>query len=230
MYTRPHTAATVTPPVRASSFPQIGALPCFFRSHRMRHLLRLTSLLLLAGCATTPTMLAYAGIGCERAEHGAQSRTIAIYTRVVAEKVCVVDASGRCHPRVDGSAVRAEVRLPTSQSALMSALQQELGRRGILARIARPRGPKTYVALGDAPNDSPILELGDIHLSADEQAGYVMLLASGRIAADDPMTPGGEVMRLTRTEVPSGGLSRRMVSPLRTCWRLERSNATALAE
>lgn len=231
MYTPWQRAATVTPPARPSSSPQNGALsPCLNCLPYMRPLLRLTSVLALAGCASTPPMFASAGLGCERAEHGATARSIAIYTRVVAEKVCVVDASGRCHPRVDGNAVRADVRLPSTQQAVATALMQELGRRGILARIARPRGPKTYASMA-GPNEH-VLELSDIAFSADAELAWVTVLSGGRASPmDGPLAPGGDILRLARhDDVASGGLSRRMVSPVRACWRLERSTSSALAE
>lgn len=205
----------------------------------MRHFLRHLPLLALAGCATNLSVgraqrPASRGIGCERAEHGAQASTIAIYTRVVAERVCVLDAAGQCHPRVDGRAVSAEVRLPqTSNAAPVTALRQELGRRGILARIARPRGPKMYASLGAQPGDDGllVLELGEIAMSDDGSVAHVMVRASGTMDASEwSAAPGGEVVRLVRTHDDDEGLSRRLTSPARACWRLQRSISSALAD
>jgi hypothetical protein len=180
-------------------------------------------------------MLATGGIGCERTEHGTQARTIAIYTRVVADRVCLLDAVGRCHPRVDGGTVSAEVRLPQTRNAPPTdALRQELGRRGILARIARPRGPKTYASLGSDSRDDGlvVLELGEIGVSDEGDVAHVMVRASGTMDASDwPTTPGGEIVRLVRTlDASDAGLSRRMTSPVRPCWRLKRGTSSALAD
>lgn len=210
MYTSLQAAATVTRPVRASSFEQ------------MRHFLRHLPLLALAGCAATlpeghARMLATAGIGCEQAVYGTQARTIAIYTRVVADRVCVLDAAGQCHPRVDGS-VSAEVRLPQTRNAPPAdALRQEFGRRGILARIARPRGPKMYASLGsERRNDGLlVLELSEIALSAESDVAHVMVRASHTVDASGWPAPGGELVRLVRT---------------RACWRLDRATSSALAD
>ena len=193
----------------------------------MRHFLRHLPLLTLVGCATNLSggkvqQLASSGIGCERAEYGAQARTIAIYTRVVAERVCVLDAAGRCHPRITGAMVTTEVRVPQTASAPPAdALRQELGRRGILARIARPRGPKMYASLGaDADDGLLILELGEIELSEDGDVAYVMVRASGTIDASDwRAAPGGDIARLVRTS-----------NAARACWRLERTSSSALAD
>jgi hypothetical protein len=206
----------------------------------MRHLLRHLPLLALAGCVTSlpeghPRMLATGGIGCERAEHGTQARTVAIYTRVVADRVCVLDAAGRCHPRVDGGTISAEVRLPQSRNAPPAdVLRQELGRRGILARIARPRGPKMYASLGGDHRDDGllVLELGEISISDEGGVAHVMVRASGTMDASAwPAAPGGDLVRLVRSlDVADEGLSRRMTSPVRACWRLERSPSSALAD
>jgi hypothetical protein len=205
----------------------------------MRHFLRHLPLLLLAGCAIAlPSgrshMLAAAGIGCERTEHGVEGRAIAIYTRVVADRVCILDAAGRCHPRVDAGSVRIEVRLPQTQTARPAdALRQELGRRGILIRIARPRGPKMYASQGEHRDDGLlVLELGEIAISDDGDAAHVMVRASGTMDASDwSGTPGGALVRLVRTrDVGDEGLSRRMTSPVRACWRLNRSTSSTLAD
>ena len=195
--------------------------------------------LALAGCATSLSArqerrLASSDLGCERAELGAMARTIAIYTRVVAERVCVLDSTGQCHPRVDGKAT-AEVRLPqTGNAPPASAIRQELGRRGILARIARPRGPKMYASLGAQPGDDGllILELGEIGFADDGNAAHVMVRSSGTMDASDwRAAPGGDVVRLGRTvESEDGGLSRRLTSPARACWRIQRSTSSALAD
>jgi hypothetical protein len=206
----------------------------------MRHFLRYLPLLALAGCATSLSAgqarrLASSALGCERAELGALARTIAIYTRVVAERVCVLDATGQCHPRVDGGKATAEVRLPqTSNAAPANAIKQELGRRGILARIARPRGPKMYASLGAQPSDDGllILELGEIGFSEDGSVAHVMVRASGTMDASHwRAAPGGDLVRLTRTvESDDEGLSRRLTSPARACWRIQRSTSSALAD
>lgn len=180
-------------------------------------------------------MLATGGIGCERAEHGTQARTIAIYTRVVADRVCVLDAAGRCHPRVDGGAVSAEVRLPQTRNAPPAdALRQELGRRGILARIARPRGPKMYASLGGDHRDDGllVLELGEIGISDEGDVAHVMVRVSGTMDASAlPGAPGGDLVRLVRTlKVVDEGMPRRMTAPARACWRMERSTSSALAD
>jgi hypothetical protein len=207
---------------------------------QMRHLLRLLPFLALAGCAASLSAgqrrgLAAGTIGCERAEHGTQARAIAIYTRVVTEKVCVLDAAGQCHPRVIGGTPSVEIRLPqTSNAPPADAIRQELGRRGILARIARPRGPKMYASLGaqERKNGLLILELSEIGISDDDDVAHVMVRASGMIdASDSRAVPGGELVRLVRTyDIGDGGLSRRLTSPARACWRLERSTSSALAE
>jgi hypothetical protein len=201
----------------------------------MRYFLRSIPLLALAGCASVPRLLANGGIGCERTEHGAQARTIAIYTRVVADRVCVLDHAGRCHPRVDGRSPSAEVRLPRSRNApSVDLFRQELGRRGILARIARPRGPKMYASLGsDARSDGLLsIELGEIGLSEGGEVAHVLVRVSGTLDADQwPGSPGGELVRLVRTTgAGDEGIARRMTSPLRACWRLDRSNSSALAD
>jgi hypothetical protein len=202
----------------------------------MRHFLRYLPVFALIGCAPNfsggaPRRLASGAVGCERAEYGAQASTIAIYTRVVAERVCVIDASGQCHPRTE---TRAEVRLPQTRNAPPAdAIRQELGRRGILARIARPRGPKMYASLGDRADEHLLmLELGEIGMSADGRVAHVMVRASGTIDANDwRASPGGELMRLVRTvEAEDDGLSRRLTSPARACWRVQRSISSALGD
>lgn len=244
MYTSPQVPATVTPPVRPSSSPQTPPAPITGARPRlelqMRHLLRHLPLLALAGCATSLSAgqrreLAAGSIGCERAEQGTHARAIAIYTRVVAERVCVVDAAGQCHPRVVGGTASTEIRLPqTGNAPPAAAFRQELGRRGILARIARPRGPKMYASLGvpAAENGLLVLELGEIGYSVDGEIAHVMVRASGTIDASEwRAAPGGELVRLVRTvDVAAGGLSRRLTSPARACWRLERSTSSALAD
>ena len=206
----------------------------------MRHFIRHLPLLALAACATSLSggqarRLASGSIGCERAEHGAVSRAIAIYTRIVAEKVCVLDASGQCHPRVDDGKAAVELRLSQTRNAPpVDVLRQELGRRGILARIARPRGPKMYASLGAQPGDDGllILELGEIGFSADGDVAHVMVRASGTMDASDWRTaPGGDLVRLLRTyESDDEGLPRRLTSPARACWRIQRSTSSALAD
>lgn len=206
----------------------------------MRHFLRYLPFLALAGCVPSlsggqPRRLASGELGCERAEQGAVARAIAIYTRVVAEKVCVLDAAGQCHPRVDGGKASAEVRLPQTRNAPpAAAIRQELGRRGILARIARPRGPKMYASLGvQASNDGLlVVELGEIGFSGDGTVAHVMVRTSGTMDATDwPAAPGGDLMRLVRTvESDDDGLSRRLTSPGRACWRIQRSTSSALAD
>lgn len=200
----------------------------------MRYFLRHLPLFALAGCATTPRALVASGIGCERAEHGVQARAIAIYTRVVADRVCMLDAAGRCHVRVDSSAVKVEIQLPRTPNApTVAALRQELGRRGILARIARPRGPKMYASNGLAPHDGLlVVELSDIGYSAAGDVAHVMVRTSG--AMDSRHWRGGsegDVVRLERSlDVGDEGLSRRMTSPARACWRMKQSASTALGD
>jgi len=206
----------------------------------MRHFLRHLPLLALVGCATSLSggqarRLASGGVGCERVEHGAVSRAIAIYTRVVAEKVCVLDASGQCHPRVDGAKATAEIRLPQTRNAPpVDVLRQELGRRGILARIARPRGPKMYASLGTQLDADGllVLELGEIGFSDDGDVAHVMVRASGMMDASEwRAAPGGDLVRLVRThESDDEGLSRRLTSPARACWRIQRGTSSALAD
>jgi hypothetical protein len=206
----------------------------------MRHFLKLLPFVALAGCVPSLSggqvrRLASADLGCERAEQGALARTIAIYTRVVAERVCVLDATGQCHPRVDGGKATAEVRLPqTGNAAPAAAIRQELGRRGILARIARPRGPKMYASLGAGTRDDGllVLELGEIGFSDDGTVAHVMVRASGTMDATDwRAAPGGDLVRLERTvESDDAGLSRRLTSPARACWRIQRSTSSALAD
>jgi hypothetical protein len=193
----------------------------------------------VVGCATNLSggqarRLASGGVGCERVEYGALSRAIAIYTRVVAEKVCVLDAAGQCHPRVDGAKATAEIRLPQTRNAPpVDVLRQELGRRGILARIARPRGPKMYASLGGQPEEGLlVLELGEIGFSDEGDIAHVMVRTSGTVDATDRVAaPGGDLVRLARTyETDDDGLSRRLTSPARACWRIQRSSSSALAD
>jgi hypothetical protein len=187
----------------------------------MRYFFRYLPLLALAACATTlpegqARMLATAGIGCERAVYGTQARAIAIYTRVVADRVCVLDAAGRCHPRADSQPVSAAVRLPETRNApLADALRQELGRRRILALIARPRGPKMYASHGAQHRDDGllVLELGEIGISDEGDVAHVMVRASRVTDASD--APGGELVRLVRA---------------RECWHPERNTSSALAD
>jgi hypothetical protein len=196
--------------------------------------------LALAGCVPNLSggqvrRLASGSLGCERVDQGALARTIAIYTRVVAEKVCVLDAAGQCHTRIDGGKAAAEVRLPpTSSGAPAAAIRQELGRRGILARIARPRGPKMYASLGARGTDDGllVLELGEIGFSDDGTVAHVMVRASGTMDATEwGVAPGGDLVRLMRTlEGDDKGLSRRLTSPARACWRIQRSTSSALAD
>lgn len=217
MYTALRAAATVTRLVRASSSPQTTPSP----RDQMRHFFRHLPLLALAACATTlpegqTRMLATAAIGCERAVYGTQARAIAIYTRVVADRVCVLDAAGQCHPRVDGAPVSAEVRLPQTRNApLADALRQELGRRRILARVARPRGPKMYASHGAPHRDDGllVLELSEIGISDEGDVAHVMVRASRATDASD--APEGELVRLVRA---------------RECWRPERNTSSALAD
>jgi hypothetical protein len=199
----------------------------------MRYFPHYISVLALAGCASVPRLLANGGIGCERVENGSQARAIAIYTRVVAERVCVVDHAGVCHPRVDAGSVRAEVRLPQSRSApSVDLFRQELGRRGILARIARPRGPKMFASLDHSGRDGLLtIELGEIGFSERGDVAHVMVRVSGTLdAADWRGSPGGEVVRVVRSGEPGDGVSRRMLSPGRACWRLQRNTSSALAD
>jgi hypothetical protein len=205
----------------------------------MRYFLTPLPLLLLAGCAIVLPggrigMFAASGIGCERADYGTEARAIAIYTRVVAERLCILDASGRCHSRVDGATTSAEVRLPPTRNApSVDALRQELGRRGILARIARPRGPKMYASHGKYRDDGLlVLELSEIAMSNAGDVAHVMIRESGTPDKTDwPVAPGGELVRLVRRlDGVEDGFPRRMTSPTRACWRLERSTSSALAD
>ena len=199
----------------------------------MRHFPLYISLLALAGCASVPRLFANGGLGCERVEHGSQARTIAIYTRVVAERVCLVNHAGVCHPRVDAGSVRAEVRLPQSRNAPpVDLFREELGRRGILARIARPRGPKMYASLDHSGRDGLLsIELGEIGFAEGGDVAHVMVRVSGMIDASEWRgSPGGEVVRVVRTGDSVDGASRRMLSPGRACWRLQRSTSSALAD
>src|ERR671924_1560849 len=156
----------------------------------MRHFLRHLLLFALVGCASSPRVLLTSKLGCERADQGAHARAIAIYTRVVTDRVCLLDAVGRCLPRGDSKAATVEVRLPRTVNAPPAdALRQELGRRGVLARIARPRGPKMYASYGGGIRRDGllVLELGEIAISSDGDVAHVMVRESGT---------GGEVVRL----------------------------------
>lgn len=178
-------------------------------------------------------MLAAGSIGCERSEYGAQARTIAIYTRVVADRVCVLDAAGRCHQGADAGTVSAEVRLPRSRNAAPAdLLHRELGRRGILARIARPRGPKMYASLGDEHRDEGllILELSEIGVSEEGDVAHVMVRASRAVDARGWSAPEGDLVRLVRTLTFADESLSRAPSPVRACWRLQRSTSSALAD
>src|SRR5919109_1606703 len=178
----------------------------------MRYFLRHLPLFALVGCASSPRVLITSKVGCERAEHGTHARAIAIYTRVVTDRVCLLDAGGRCLPRGDGKSAGVEVRLPRTANAPPGyGLRQELGRRGVLARIARPRGPKMYASYGGGiiRDGLLVLELGEIAISSDGDVAHVMVRELG---AD------GELVRLVRT-----------ASPVRGCWRLERRTSSAVA-
>jgi hypothetical protein len=90
-----------------------------------------------------------------------------------------------------------------------------------------------YASLGDLRRDAqfPVIELSEIGISKGGDVAHVMVHASGTMASDWPTAPGGELVRLTRTlGVSSETLSRRMTSPIRACWRLERSMPSALAD
>jgi hypothetical protein len=179
----------------------------------MRYFLRHLPLFALVGCASSPRVLLTSKLGCERVEHGAHARAIAIYTRVVTDRVCLLDAAGRCLPRVDGKSAAVEVRLPQTVNAPPAdALRQELGRRGVLARVARPRGPKMYASYGGGARRDGllVLELGDIAVSGDGDVAHVMVRES---------RTDGELVRLERT-----------ASPVRGCWRLERRTSSAVAD
>ena len=170
-------------------------------------------------------MLATRDIGCERAAYGAQGRTVAIYARIVADRL----------PRVEGGTASVEVRLPQTRNAPPAdALRQELGRRGILARIARPRGPKMYASFGveDREEGLLVLELSEIGFSDDGDVAHVMVRASHTLdASSRPIAPGGDLVRLVRTHDIAGERpSARMMSPVRACWRLERSTSSAVAD
>src|SRR5919109_1362756 len=178
----------------------------------MRYFLRHLPLFALVGCASAPHVLITSKAGCERVEHGPHARAIAIYTRVVTDRVCLVDAAGRCLPRTDSKSAAVEVRLPRTVNAPPAdVLRQELGRRGVLARIARPRGPKMYASYGGGIRRDGllVLELGEIAISSDGDVAHVMVRESG---AD------GELVRLVRTP-----------SSVRGCWRLERRTSSAVA-
>jgi hypothetical protein len=125
------------------------------------------------------------------------------------------------------------VRLPQSRNAPpVDLFRQELGRRGILARIARPRGPKMYASLDHSGRDGLLtIELGEIGFSESGEVAHVMVRVSGTLdAAAWRGSPGGEVVRVVRTGDPGDGVSRRMLSPGRACWRLQRSTSSALAD
>jgi hypothetical protein len=91
-----------------------------------------------------------------------------------------------------------------------------------------------YASLGNPAGENGllVLELGEIGYSVDGDIAHVMVRASGTIDASEwRAAPGGELVRLVRTvDVAAGGLSRRLTSPARACWRLERSTSSALAD
>ncbi|MDQ4080410.1 MAG: hypothetical protein M3125_06590, partial [Gemmatimonadota bacterium] len=122
---------------------------------------------------------------------------------------------------------------PQSRNAPSADLfRQELGRRGILARIARPRGPKMYASLDHSGSDGLLtIELGEIGFSGVGDVAHVIVRVSGTIDASEWRgSPGGEVVRVVRTDDQGDGMSRRMLSPGRACWRLQRSTSSALAD
>jgi hypothetical protein len=89
-----------------------------------------------------------------------------------------------------------------------------------------------YASFGSDPRDAGllVLELGEIALSDDGNVAHVMVRASGTMDASEwSAAPGGEVVRLVRTHDDDEGLSRRLTSPARACWRLQRSISSALA-
>jgi hypothetical protein len=175
-------------------------------------------------------MLATGGIGCERSEYGGQARTIAIYTRVIADRVCSPDAAGRCHSGADAGTVSAEVRLPQSRNAPPAdLLRHELGRRGILARIARPRGPKMYAWLGyeDREDGALVLELSEIGVANGGDVAHVMVRASRATDASGRPALEEDLVRLVRTLTPA---NERVTAPVRACWRLQQRTSSALAD
>jgi hypothetical protein len=90
-----------------------------------------------------------------------------------------------------------------------------------------------YASLGGQPSEGLlVLELGEIGFSDDGDIAHVMVRASGTMDANDwPASPGGDLVRLVRTvEGDDEGLSRRMTSPARACWRIQRSTSSALAD
>jgi hypothetical protein len=91
-----------------------------------------------------------------------------------------------------------------------------------------------YASLGAQRSDDGllVLELGEIGVSDKGDVAHLMVRVSGTIdASDRRAAPGGDLVRLVRThEVGDGGLSRRLTSPARACWRLERSTSSALAD
>ena len=90
-----------------------------------------------------------------------------------------------------------------------------------------------YASLGvQASNDGLlVVELGEIGFSGDGTVAHVMVRTSGTMDATDwPAAPGGDLMRLVRTVESDEGLSRRLTSPGRACWRIQRSTSSALAD
>ena len=91
-----------------------------------------------------------------------------------------------------------------------------------------------YASLGMQADEDGLLtlELGEIDISGDGNVAHLMVRMSGTLDATDwGAAPGGDLVRLARiSDAAEGGLSRRLTSPARACWRLERSTSSALAD
>ena len=195
--------------------------------------------LLAAGCVSLPTRAPSIALGCEDARDGASARTVAIYARVLAGPVCVLDYRGQCRMRYAPGAV---VLHPVAWSAgpPPAVLAAGLERRGLDVGIVTPRRQSRQFASQER-SDRPIgsepqvvIHLGAIEMAGDGASAVVSMHVLGPRAVRSPrvepaLLDGGTVYRLVRMDVPRG-LPRRLLSPANVCWRLETSNRSALVE
>jgi hypothetical protein len=202
-------------------------------------LFALLALPALAGCASVPVQAPRIALGCEDARDGAAARAVAIYARVLAEPVCLLDARGRCHMRYAPGTVVAR---PAARAGgpPIPALAAGLTRRGLDIGILTPhRRSREFAALthpghASAASDAAVepelvIHLGAIELADDGRSAAVSMLVlrpsapGGGADMVDPTAPAGStVYRLTRLD-PTRGMPRRILdrSPATACWRLD---------
>lgn len=203
-------------------------------------LARVLPLITVFGCVSLPVHSQPIPLGCEDVRDGAQARAVAIYARVLAEPVCLLDSRGRCHMRYAPGAV---VIHPVAWSAAPSpaTLTAGLQRRGIDVGIVTPRGARRFAshstsegATFTASEPALVLQLGEIELTADGSAAVVAVHTVGGSDVPDPTRPHDRaVYRLMRIEGASGGspaVPRRLLSPVNACWQLDVRRRSMLTE